>query len=322
MKTLFRNPFFHLLKNLAGLFLFIPAIAWGIGGVQALEVSLEVLLLIVTAIVGLTLTAFGHGWMNRFKEWRRHDHDLHRFLCPACLHLERFTFACSNCEEEVEPFQVHTNGVYFDQCVQCQQQLFIKSENESDRVKAYCKNCFATWDRSIYHERQVRVQATVLVRDFSTLQQIENSALHTDKEHNTFFCVETPQTLNYVINFDSNRQLPETPKARHALSHLDTIWLDVAGVDVLQVGQALDALIRQLDLSDDQCRKIVICVQQTTIDSVLKNRLESQFGAVRYGVSGQMLWYNESPSNILPHTSIQDEISNQDKTDVRERELV
>jgi hypothetical protein len=60
----------------------------------------------------------------------------------------------------LEPFQVHTEGVYHRGCPHCQQPLFRLTASRQDRVKAYCKNCFAAVARDLYHQRQVRVFAS------------------------------------------------------------------------------------------------------------------------------------------------------------------
>lgn len=287
MKTLFRNPFFTLLRYAAGLALVLPALAWGFFGVNAFELAMKLLLLIAAAFGGVTLAALAFGWRKIFQSRALHSQKEHRFLCPACAHFQRITYACNKCEEELESFQVHTEGVFFNQCPHCQQKLFEKKT--SKRVRAYCKNCFVTLERETYHQRKVHVMATAMAQNFDALRMQVNAPLQSSKDFWKYFCVDDGTTLRYVFDCSGNNHSTDIPKSPHALAKVEMIWIDTEGLDTLQVARALDSLVRTLELSEKQRRQLTICVRQPDVEAALKTRLETEFGFVQFGVEGQSL---------------------------------
>ena len=59
----------------------------------------------------------------------------------------------------------------------------------------------------------------------------------------------------------------------------------------MQVARQMDALVRRMT-DAEKLRKVKVLVRQREIDSVVRLRLEQQFGALSYGIAPEQLFSN------------------------------
>jgi len=284
MLSLFRNPLFSLLRRLWWLSVLIPAAAWGFGGTEGLWLTVQVMAAGLGLLVGVVTIALEHGAYVTLRDVLRRFISGYRFLCPRCLHFAHFRFACGACGNEVEAFLVGTGGAYVNECAACHEPLFSYSVINGRGVRAYCDNCFGNCDRDVYHQRRVGVLATLLPADFESFGRLPGAQRSQSKDNVSFICLDDGERLNYVLNYSNTLWGRDYVMPAHALNHLEAVWLDVAGLEPLQLGRTIDAFIRQSGSAGSGPSDILVCVRQTSPDPVIKSRLEAQFKRVRYGL--------------------------------------
>jgi hypothetical protein len=205
----------------------------------------------------------------------------HRFLCPNCLHFGGFDFACGECWAEIPDY---ANGKT-QTCPRCQRSLLSA---DGDGVRAYCKQCKGNCDRAIYHQRQVRVLATLRPVDSQSLYRAISGQEY-QPQGGRGYVYDDGARLAYVLNLsdftDETHSLPHM----HALWEADSIWLDVSASNpkelALELGEAADRFIAQAKLTEAQRRAMTVCVRQAESDPVVKPVLETRFGKVRSRVT-------------------------------------
>jgi len=290
MLSLFRNPLFSLLRRLWWLSVLIPAAAWGLGGMEGLWLAVQFMAAGLGLLIGAATVALEHGAYVTLRDVLRRFISGYRFLCPRCLHFAHFRFACGACGNEVEAFLVGTGGAYVNECAACHEPLFSYSVIKGRGVRAYCDNCFGNCDRDVYHQRRVSVLATLLPADFESFGRLPGAQRNQSKDNVSFVCLDDGERLNYLLDYGN---LPggiasvyssNYVMTAHALKHLEAVWLDVAGLEPLQLGRTIDAFIRQSESAGSGRSEILVCVRQTSPDPVIKSRLEAQFKRVRYGL--------------------------------------
>jgi HEAT repeat protein len=157
-----------------------------------------------------------------------------------------------------------------------------------DGVRAYCKQCKGNCDRAIYHQRQVRVLATLRSADSRSLYQAMSGQEH-QPQGGKGYVYDDGAWLAYVLSLsdftDEAHSLPQT----HALWEAQTIWLDVSASNpkelALEVGDIADRLVVQAKLTEEQRQEMTVYVHQSEADPVVKPVLETRFGKVGYGVT-------------------------------------
>ncbi len=222
------------------------------------------------------------GKMARFSPLKRGRRLNHRFLCPNCLHFGGFDFACGECWAEIPDY---ANGKNTQTCPRCQRSLLSADGNG---VRAYCKRCKGNCDRAIYHQRQVRVLATLRPADSQSLYRAISGQEY-QPQGGRGYVYDDGERLAYVLNLsdftDETHSLPQT----HALWEIESIWLDVSASNpkelALEWGEAADGFIAQAKLTEAQRRAITVCVRQAEADTVVKPVLETRFGKVRRRVT-------------------------------------
>jgi len=205
----------------------------------------------------------------------------YRFLCPNCLHFGGFDFACGECWAEIPGY---ANGNNTQTCPSCHLSLLSVG---GDRVRAYCKRCKGNYDRAVYHQRRVRVLATLRPADSQSLYQAISGQEYQPQGGRGYVYDDGAQ-LAYVLNLsdfaDEAHSLPQT----HALWKVESIWLDVSASDpkelALEWGKAADRFIAQAGLTDAQRQAMTVYVHQAKADPMVKPVLRTRFGKVRYGV--------------------------------------
>jgi hypothetical protein len=289
MSALFRNPLLRLLGRLWWLPALTLVAAWGLGGERGLRMAGLGIAAYLAAIAGIVGAAWAHGAYAASRERTRHRSSDHRFLCPGCLHFGDFDFACGACGKRVEAFLVHTSGAYVNDCPHCHAHLLSRDGSDGRGVQAHCERCQGNCDRAVHHKRQVRVLATLLPADFTSLCQTIGAQEKQAQGGIGYACDDDGVRLTYLLNLnsltDASRSLPDA----HALWEVECIWLDASGDDrqklALDLGKAADQFIRRADLTDQQRQALTVCVPQVTLDPVVQRVLETRFGAIKYGVA-------------------------------------
>jgi predicted nucleic acid-binding Zn ribbon protein len=284
MLSLFRNPLFVLLGRFWWLAVVALAVARAAGGEAGLRFAAYGLLMFAAALGGLAAAAFAHGaWKTVAARVRRRVKG-HSFLCPHCLHVDRFRYACGACGDEADGVAVLTGGAYVNDCPHCRAELFPRERAPELRAWAYCGNCFGVSGARPHHERRVAVAATLLAEDFDTLREFAGAREQRAKDRLGFFCLDDGETLQYVLDCGGAEADEAGPLDSHALRLIESVWVDAAGVEPLRFGRAVDAFIRRARLNADERGEILVCVRQPELEAFARNRLEAQFKNIRYGV--------------------------------------
>jgi hypothetical protein len=197
------------------------------------------------------------GKMARFSPLKRGRRRNHRFLCPNCLHFGGFDFACGECWAEIPDY---ANGNKIQTCPRCQRSLLSA---DGGGVRAYCKRCKGNFDRAIYHQRQVRVLATLRPADSHSLYRAISGQEY-QPQGGRGYVYDDGARLAYVLNLgDFTDEAHSLPPA-HALWEAESIWLDVSAGNpkelALEWGEAADRFVGQAKLTEAQQQAIIVCV--------------------------------------------------------------
>lgn len=267
----------------------------------ALQIILAAIVLI--PVFGFLTVILPHYGFRAFREWMRRSRTALRFLCPACLHFWDYHFACKSCGHRISSLQIKTGGIWDNECSQCGQQLFSYSLTSESQIQLVCDNCQQSCELHIHYQRRVRVLATLCADDFAelcrTARVSQKRSLHTAPgKHNwyltplsfvigkenlprgmKFSCQDDGECLTYILLSDEWKP-GKFVALQHALRHVEAIWVNAENISPLEIGQALDRLIRHSDLEEAQRRKISVCVPQSELDQVIRNRLEALLGKI------------------------------------------
>jgi hypothetical protein len=295
MLSLLRNPLLSLLGRLW----WLPALTlivatFGVGGEDGLRVASVGAVAYLSAIAGIVGTAWAYGAWSTYRERARHRTLRHRFLCPHCLNFGGYHFACGACGGDIEAFIVHTDGAYVNNCPHCNEPLFSRERVEGRGIQARCEWCQDTCDRSIHHERQVRVLAALLPADHASLGQTI-TAQESQAQGRISHAFDDGVALTYVLNLSRPSHTAHSLPRTHAFWAVESVWLDAPIDDPqklsLELGQAADQFIREAGLTDTQRRALTAYVRQAALPPPAQNVLETRFGAVKYGVAAAKLPY-------------------------------
>ena len=284
MLALFRNPLLRLLGRLWWLPALTLVAAWGLGGERGLRMAGLGVAAYLAAIAGMIGAAWAHGAVAAFRERARHRSADQRFLCPDCLHFGDFDFACDACGKRVEAFLVHTGGAYINDCPHCHAHLLSRDGVDGRGVRAYCEHCKGNCDRAVHHQREVRVLATLLPADFTSLCQTIGAEEKQAQGGISYACNDDGERWTYLLNLNSLTDAAISLPRTHAFWKPESVWLDAAGNDMetaLKVGKAADRFDRQMGLA----KTLTVCVPQIKLCDAVKNVLEAQFKTIEYGIS-------------------------------------
>jgi HEAT repeat protein len=205
-----------------------------------------------------------------------------RFLCPNCLHFGDFDFACGECWAEIPRYTI---GNQTQTCPHCRQSVLSA---DAGGLRAYCKQCQGNCDPAIYHQRRVRVLATLRSADSELLCRAIRGQESRSLGGKGYVYDDGAQ-LAFVLNLSTFRGEALRPSRTHALWEMESIWLDQTASEpkglALEWGEAADRFINQTKLTEAQRREINVCVRQAEANSVVKAVLDARFGGVRSGVA-------------------------------------
>lgn len=290
MLALFRNPLLRLLGRLW----WLPALtlviaAFGIWEEQGFRLVGLGGAAYLAAIAGIVGAAWAHGACVALSKSARRRSSRHRFLCPNCLRFGVFQFACGACGKEVETFLVHTNGAYINDCSHCHVPLLSRDGLDGRGVRSYCERCKGNCDHAIHHQRQVHVVGTLLPADFVSLCQAVGAQKRQAQDGIGFAYDDDGVRLTYTLDLSSLTNAAHSLPRTHALWEVESIWLEASGDApqrlALEIGQAADRFITETGLSETQQRALTVCVRQSALHDDVQNKLETRFGAIKYGVA-------------------------------------
>ncbi len=286
MKSLFKNSFFRIICQYWFLPVLWTTLAWGIGGRTGLEIAIFANTILAAMIVSVFLAAAIKAANARNRIGVERFDRQYRFLCPHCLYFGKFLHECGSCKSLVEQFQVATKGEFNPTCVKCEAIIFPGA------IKASCEKCKVASDAELHHHRKVEVLVTLTADNFQKLLAVANPELQSSHRQIEFFFHGDKKKLLYVLDFVSAAQIESHYDGDDVWRWIDAIWLDVNPNDLLLVARQLDALIRNFDLNiyEAQRRRIKFFVRQEQLDSVLRLRLEQQFGKIYYGISPEQVF--------------------------------
>jgi hypothetical protein len=288
MFSLFRNP----LMKLVGRFWWIPALApfagLGLGSEHGGKIAAACTEVYLALVAALTAMACAHGavasgrWRASLRQRRC------RFLCPHCLRLGGFRFACGSCGEEIEPFAVLTKGIYVNDCPHCKAALFGRPGQAEGIVRAYCGQCGQNADRVVHHERAVRIIGTFHGEDFlKTARAI--GARQESAWDIGYACRDDGRELDYVVDIGELLNKPAGVPSDHAVRHLDVLWCDAAAEDPLKLGREVDRFVSLPEMPEERVRTVPVCIARDSLDPAAGSRLKALFDTIRYGVPPQEL---------------------------------
>ncbi len=314
MKSLFRNSFFKLATDYWMIGVYLLALAWGIGGATGLRVAA----IFDACLVGIFGGAFLLAYCAGMRDWQGQKEcgGQRRFLCHHCLHLGDFLAECGLCKEHIEAFQLNTKGAFNKACLACQEIIF------PDKFMASCYYCKQPSDPAIYHHRRVNILAVISNNDFAELLKNSGEEVRISDDGTEFFYYDADGILQYVLNLENAGAEHRSESYRHAWQQVERIWIDADGVDALQVARQTDALTRRM-LEPENLQKIKVLVRQNEIDSVVRLRLEQQFGTLSYGISPEQLISIAvpiSPKSFTAENSETPEINSAPKRNAEDKE--
>lgn len=277
---LFRHPVFRSLRPIC--YYGMPALvgaglvlAQAPGAVGAVFLSL----IFMALVVGVLTLSTWHGSASKLRDELRHVSRGHRFLCPGCLQFGPIRYACPDCEEEVEPFVIHTGGLYLNDCPHCHTQVFrFRRLRKYHELATYCARCPARLSPGVYHSRRVQVLGTLRETDLAALQQAAGS------RRAEFLCIDDGEQLTYALNLSHPPGEDAVLLPSDAARAAEAVWLDLEGFEPLALGQVVDRYIRRAALTEGARRSRVIWVRQETVAPAVRKLLETRFGEVRWGV--------------------------------------
>ena len=288
MKSLFRNSFFKLATDYWMIGVYLLALAWGIGGATGFRIAA----IFDACLFGIFAGAFLLAYCAGMRDWQGQKKcgGQRRFLCHHCLHLGEFLAECGLCKERIETFQLNTKGAFNKACLACQEVIF------PDKFMASCYYCKQPSDPAIYHHRRGRILAVISNNDFAKLLKISGEQKRVSDDGTEFFSYDADETLLYILNLENAGAEHRSESYRHAWQHVERIWIDADVGEALQVARQTDALVRRM-LDPEKLQKIKVLVRQNEIDSVVRLRLEQQFGALSYGISPEQLFSIPVPNS-------------------------
>ena len=295
MNSLFQNPYLNSLYHYRYVPVLATLMAWGVGGTDGFVMALSVIaiLTIVVGGIGLSLGVRKMRRRNRIEKMRDQGH--FQFLCPQCLHFGEHFYECGVCRAEIEHFQVDTEDEFIQGCVECPPSLLPK------KIEAMCNHCNvpSEAEQYQYHRRKVEVLVTLSTNEFKKLlKSIKATLPETDRQRGFLFNNHS-NIFRYVLNFTNAPTAKSLRNEYYIWKWIDAVWLDVDQSDVLTISRNLDTLSHRLALSEQQRRHVTIFVLQMEVDSVLRLRLEQQFGQVHYGVSPKRLFDDDVNSSFI-----------------------
>lgn len=278
---LFRHPVFRALRPIC--YYVMPAfVGTGLVLGQALggAVAVTLCLAFLAAVIAVLGISTWHGKAAALRESLRHASRGHRFLCPGCLQFGEIRLACADCEEEVEPFVVHTGGFYLNDCPHCHTQVFrFRRLRKYHDLQTYCEHCSSRLAPDVYHARRVRVLGTLRAADLTVLQHAAGS------RKTEFLCIDNSAQLTYALNLSDPPGEDKESLPSDAIRAAEAIWLDADGFEPLEIGQAVDRYIRRAGLTEAGRKALVVWVRQETLAPAARKLLETRFGEVRWKVS-------------------------------------
>ena len=293
MKALFQNPIFNFLHHYRYAPIIATLMAWGVGGKDGLVMALSVItvLTIVIGAIGLSLGVRKIRRRRRIEKMREEGH--YQFLCPHCLHFGEHFYECGVCSAEIQRFQVDTEDEFIQGCVECPPSLLPK------KIEAMCSYCNVPSEAEQYHRRKVEVLVTLTTSEFKTLLKCTKATLPETDRQRGFLFNNHSNIFRYVLNFTNVPTAKSLRNEYYIWKWVDAVWLDVDQSDVLTIARDLDTLSHRLALTEQQRRRLTIFVRQAELDSVLRLRLEQQFGQIHYDISPEQLFYDDINSSFI-----------------------
>jgi len=242
----------------------------------------------------IILTLFGK--IARFSRLERARRLNHRFLCPNCLHFGGFDFACGECWAEIPGYD---SGYKTQTCPRCRRSLLSA---DGDGVRAYCKQCKGNFDRAIYHQREVRVLATLRPTDSKSLYRAISGQEY-QPQGGKGYVYDDGARLAYVLNLSDFTDKAHSLSPTHALWKVQSIWLDALASNpkelALEWAETADRSIAQARLTEANRQAITVCVHQAEVNPVVKPALGTHFGKVRYGVAAPYFLFERAQAKAV-----------------------
>lgn len=280
----FRLPFFRTLRSLCygALILFVfPGcllFPYTLIGVFLFAVFLM-------AIWGFLLLSTVHGRIAAAAYRVRHLAGSHRFLCPQCLEFGGFRYGCGACGDEVEPFVVHTGGLYLDDCPHCHAPVYAAGKERGSAPRAYCAGCGSV-GTEVHHQRAVRVLATLRGAELDRLQATAPGTPESTGELE-YLRLDDGEYFTYVLALGEELSGEGQFTSGHAARQVEALWLGGDWPEPLALAEALDRFIRRVGLSEARRRTFPVCVSATMLDLVVREQLVTRFPAAVFGITAE-----------------------------------
>lgn len=242
--------------------------------------SVRVLAVLLVALFGPVMAL---AWLRGFSldaaEYHRHAEQGHRFLCPRCLCLGGFDFACRECGHEVDPYLGVTNDEGAPVCARCESRLAGDGGSVDAGLRAACRRCGWQGDRAVFHERRVRVVGVVSPDDLREFCA-GNPGL-TWMPGAGYSAADDGECLTYVLDLSTVRDDIRSSHPWHATHALETLWLDHAAAAMRSLRPVLLSYIQLTQIPWPRRRTIAVYIRHPDPLFEVVNLLAAQFGAVR-----------------------------------------
>jgi hypothetical protein len=133
---------------------------------------------------------------------------------------------------------------------------------------------------------RIRAVATVLPEDFETLWAAMERPNRL-RLGGGWFVEETDTRITYLLNLADRRSLPAAFSTTPSMEEVEALWIEGKELDPLELGQALDDLIRRAQFSESHRSGVTVCLSHADPEPALRNVVEARFPCVRYGVGAK-----------------------------------
>lgn len=247
-------------------------------------------------ILAATLAILGCGalwFVGNLAQVARHAAAGHRFLCPECLRLGDFLYACGRCglplKDHVQFAGKQQPAEVLVTCDACHAPAFAGELEGASPARARCGHCEAAVTLSVYHERRVRILAPLRRPDCDLLRLFAGTPV---SDGPGFRSYDDGEYLTYILLLEEFSEGPPQPED-HALRSFDELWIPAA-ITPLELGQALDRLER---LAPGRSRRARALLGPGTPDPHVPRLLRRRCGSLRTDVSPEKLFArSDAPS--------------------------
>ncbi len=206
-----------------------------------------------------------------------------RFLCPECLRFGPVRHACGACGGELEPFVIHTRGLYLNDCARCRARIFPTSWAAGTPPNARCNGCGAMLNANL-HSLRVRVVGVLCPSDLEAVaEEVDTSAHYGWGGGHLYHDLGTERV--YVLDVAEVEPEGDFFSERHAAREVEALWLDAVLDEPLNLGETLDRFFRRAGISEARRKVLPVFIARKELAPAVRNVLAGRLGCLTFGAT-------------------------------------